>query len=89
MHRWQVLDRYLPEFGRVRSLIRFDRYHQYTVDEHTMYAIENLDEESLSELKDGQGFQDIINELKKPELLRLALLLHDVGKGVDGPNWRA
>ena len=85
MHRWQVLDCYLPEFGKVRSLIRFDRYHQYTVDEHTMYAIENLDEESLTELKDGQGFLDILNGLKKPELLRLALLLHDVGKGVDGP----
>lgn len=85
MHRWQVLDSYLPEFGKVRSLIRFDRYHQYTVDEHTMYAIENLDEGVLRDLKYGQTFLNILNGLKKPELLRLALLLHDVGKGVDGP----
>lgn len=85
MHRWQVLDSYLPEFGKVRSLIRFDRYHQYTVDEHTMYAIENLDEGVLRDLKGGNAFLDILNGLKKPALLRLALLLHDVGKGVDGP----
>ena len=85
MHRWQVLDRYMPELGKVRSLIRFDRYHQYTVDEHTMYAIENLEEDTLRKLKDGQFFLDIMSGLKKPELLRLALLLHDVGKGVDGP----
>lgn len=85
MHRWQVLDCYMPEFGKVRSLVRFDRYHQYTVDEHTMYAIENLEEETLRKLKDGQLFLNLMNGLKKPELLRLALLLHDVGKGIDGP----
>ena len=84
MHRWQVLDRYLPEFGMVRSLVRFDRPHQYTVDEHTLYAIENLEEATLAKLKDGQVFLDIIKEVEKPELLRLAILLHDVGKGVEG-----
>ena len=84
MHRWQVLDRYLPEFGKVRSLVRSDRPHQYTVDEHTLYAIENLEEATLAQLQDGQTFLDILKELEKPELLRLAILLHDVGKGVDG-----
>ena len=86
MRRWQVLDRYLPEFGKIRSLVRFDRYHQYTVDEHTMYAIENLEEATLAQLKDGPTFVDIMKGLKKPELLRLAILLHDVGKGVEGPG---
>ena len=86
MHRWQVLDRYLPEFGKVRSLVRSDRPHQYTVDEHTLYAIENLEEATLAQLKDGQIFLDILKEVEKPELLRLAILLHDVGKGVDGPG---
>ncbi len=86
MHRWQVLDRYLPEFGKVRSLVRADRPHQYTVDEHTLYAIENLEEATLAQLKDGQAFLDILKEVEKPELLRLAILLHDVGKGVNGPG---
>ena len=86
MHRWQVLDRYLPEFGKVRSLVRADRPHQYTVDEHTLYAIENLEEGTLAQLEGGQDFLEIFKEVEKPELLRLAILLHDVGKGVDGPG---
>ena len=86
MHRWQVLDFYLPEFGKIRSLVRSDRPHQYTVDEHTLYAIENLEEATLAQLEGGQDFLDIFKEIEKPELLRLAILLHDVGKGVDGPG---
>ena len=86
MHRWQVLDQYLPEFGKIRSLVRSDRPHQYTVDEHTLYAIENLEEATLAQLEGGQDFLDIFKEVEKPELLRLAILLHDVGKGIDGPG---
>ncbi len=84
MHRWQVLERYLPEFGKIRSLVRYDRPHQYTVDEHTMYAIENLEENTLAGMKDGKHFIEILSSLEKPELLRLAVLFHDVGKGMGG-----
>lgn len=86
MHSLEVLDCYLPEFSKIRSLVRYDRPHQYTVDEHTMYAIENLEEETLAEVKDGQVFIEMLNSLKKPELLRLAVLYHDVGKGIEGPG---
>lgn len=86
MHRWKVLDLYLPEFGNLRSLVKFDHYHQYTVDEHTLYAIENLEKERLEELQYGKIFINIMEEIKKPELLRLAILLHDIGKGVEGPG---
>ena len=86
MHRLEVLDCYLPEFSKIRSLVRYDRPHQYTVDEHTMYAIENLEEQTLAEVKDGQVFIELLNSLEKPELLRLAVLYHDVGKGTEGPG---
>ena len=86
MHRWQVLDCYLPEFEKVRSLVRYDRPHEYTVDEHTMYAIENLEPKTLAGMKDGKFFIEILNSLEKPELLRLAVLYHDVGKGIEGPG---
>ncbi|MDE0502867.1 MAG: HD domain-containing protein, partial [Candidatus Poribacteria bacterium] len=86
MHRLEVLDCYLPEFSKVRSLVRYDRPHQYTVDEHTMYAIENLEEQALAEVNDGQTFIEMLNSLEKPELLRLAVLYHDVGKGIEGPE---
>ena len=81
MHRWQVLDRYIPEFATIRSLVKFDYFHQYTVDEHTLYAIENLEEKTLKDIEEGQIFIDIMQEIEKPEILRLAILLHDIGKG--------
>ncbi|MFB3042090.1 MAG: [protein-PII] uridylyltransferase, partial [Candidatus Poribacteria bacterium] len=86
MHRWQVLDCYMPEFGKIRSLVRYDRPHQYTVDEHTMYALENLEEATLAKLEDGHIFLEILKSVEKPELLRLSVLLHDVGKGIEGPG---
>ena len=86
MHRLEVLDCYLPEFSKIRSLVRYDRPHQFTVDEHTMCAIENLEEQTLQEVKDGQTFIEMLNSLEKPELLRLAVLYHDVGKGIEGPG---
>ena len=79
MHRWQVLDRYIPEFATIRSLVKFDYFHQYTVDEHTLYAIENLEEKTLKDIEEGQIFIDIMQEIEKPEILRLAILLHDIG----------
>ena len=82
MHRWQVLDRYIPEFATIRSLVKYDYFHQYTVDEHTLYAIENLEEETLKDLEDGQVFIEMMQEVENPEILRLAILLHDIGKGV-------
>ena len=83
MHRWKVLESYLPEFSHLRSQFQLDGFHQYTVDEHTFYAIENLELETLTQIKDGQVFIQILNELECPELLRLAMLLHDIGKGVE------
>ena len=86
MHRWQVLDRYLPELGAIRSLVKCDPPHRYTVDEHTMYAIENLEGATLAQLKDGEAFVEILKSIEQPGLLRLAVLLHDVGKGIAGPG---
>ena len=57
-----------------------DFYHRYTVDEHSFLAIEHLHrlKESKSEL--DRRFAELLGELEQPELLYLALLLHDSGK---------
>jgi len=86
MHETGVLDRYIPEFGKVRALHRSDQFHQYTVDEHTLLAIENLDESILSAPSNLEHLLQILKSLEKPELLRLAVLLHDLGVGCDGPE---
>ncbi len=81
MHHLGVLPAYIPEFARTTCLVQFDYYHRYTVDEHTFVLLDYL--ESLSETSDPrlQEFRRIAGELKKPQILKLAILLHDVGKG--------
>jgi [protein-PII] uridylyltransferase len=81
MHQLGVLAAYIPEFARVDCLVQFDYYHRYTVDEHTFVLLDHL--EALTETQDVrlQEFRRIAQELKKPEILKLAILLHDIGKG--------
>jgi [protein-PII] uridylyltransferase len=81
MHRLGVLTAYIPEFARIACLVQFDYYHRYTVDEHTFVLLDYL--ESLRNADDPrlQEFRRIANELRKPEILKLAILLHDIGKG--------
>jgi [protein-PII] uridylyltransferase len=81
MHHLGVLSAYIPEFARTTCLVQFDYYHRYTVDEHTFVLLDYL--ESLSETSDPrlQEFHRIAGELKKAEILKLAILLHDIGKG--------
>jgi [protein-PII] uridylyltransferase len=80
MHDVGFLSRIIPEFRRISLLVRHDLYHHFTVDEHTLRAIETLDELYLSNDKHRSQFRNVFNELKEPVLLYLALLLHDVGK---------
>lgn len=81
MYRLGVLTAYIPEFARIACLVQFDYYHRYTVDEHTFVLLDHL--EALRETDDPRlhEFRRIAHELRKPEILKLAILLHDIGKG--------
>lgn len=81
MHEVGFLARFLPEFGRVSQLIQHDHYHHYTVDEHTIKAVEALDELYVSQDKQRAQLRLIFDEIPDPALLYLSLLLHDIGKG--------
>jgi [protein-PII] uridylyltransferase len=72
----------LPEFKAISCRVVRDFYHKYTVDEHTLLTIRNL-ERLLEAGPDRERFGRLLNELEKPELLILALLYHDVGKWRD------
>src|SRR6266700_5780408 len=76
-----LLGRYLPEFERIRLLIQHDLYHHYTVDEHTLRAIEALDALHHSRPAGLARLRAALNEVDDVGLLYLALLLHDLGKG--------
>ena len=81
MHEVGFLVRFVPEFGRVSLLIQHDLYHHYTVDEHTLKAVEALDELYASQDKQRAHFRLIFDEIEDTALLYLSLLLHDIGKG--------
>ena len=71
----------MPEFRAVESLVVRDYYHRYTVDEHTFRAIDAIHELKLEKKKDGsRTLANLKDELERPDLLYLALLLHDLGK---------
>lgn len=81
MHDLGLLARVMPEFGRISQLVQHDLYHHFTVDEHTLRAVEALDELHTSENKHRAHLRALFDELEDPTLLYLALLLHDIGKG--------
>ena len=82
MHETGLLGRLLPEFARVRFLAQHDFYHRHTVDEHTLTAIDALDEVARPGPDRAQGrLRQVLDEVAQPCALYLALLLHDVGKG--------
>ncbi len=81
MHEVGFLGRYLPEVNRIRLLIQHDLYHHYTIDEHTLRAVEALDELHHSKDKTLAHLQSAFEEVEDVALVYLALLLHDLGKG--------
>ncbi len=83
MHETRVLGRFIPDFGRITGHGQFDRYHCYTVDAHTVRAIDILRDFKLDE---GQFIEmplasKLMAELQRPELMFVALLFHDIAKG--------
>jgi [protein-PII] uridylyltransferase len=86
MHSLGLLTVLLPEFEAINSLVIRDYAHRFTVDEHTFVTIENLHELRKAQSKWDQGFAELLDELDQPDLLYLALLLHDTGKGTKPDN---
>lgn len=86
MHSLRLLTLLLPELKLIDSLVVRDFYHRYTVDEHSFLAIESLHRLKQSQSEWDKRYAELLGELEDPELLYLALLLHDTGKGVAGDN---
>jgi [protein-PII] uridylyltransferase len=83
MHDCGLLGRVFPEFQAISWRVVRDFYHKYTVDEHTLLTIRNLERLGSTTVPYRIRFRNVFNELAAPELLVLALLLHDVGKWRD------
>ncbi|MBF0400861.1 MAG: [protein-PII] uridylyltransferase [Magnetococcales bacterium] len=91
MNNCGVLGRYIPEFGRIIGQPQHDLFHIYTVDEHTILAVE-----ALRHIKAGKFSQELpictglMAQLDFYErgsiILYLAVLLHDIAKGRGGDH---
>jgi [protein-PII] uridylyltransferase len=82
MHDCGLLGRVFPEFQAISWRVVRDFYHKYTVDEHTLLTIRNV--ERLRDPDPSRHrYGNVLAGLANPELLVLALLLHDVGKWRD------
>lgn len=80
MHALGVLEMLVPEFHGIDALVIRDSYHRYTVDEHTFLTIENVHALRDAPQDWERRFAGLLEEIDRPELLLLALLLHDTGK---------
>ncbi len=87
MNRYGILGRYLPEFGHIVGQMQHDLFHIYTVDAHTLNLIKHLRKLKRPELAEKYPLASkLIDRLPKPELIYLAGLYHDIGKGRGGDH---
>lgn len=81
LDRSGILSQLMPELTRCRTLMPSDSAHEYTVFEHTMRVVRNLDS-----LSPGSFLGEVFSAVASPEAVYLAALLHDAGKAI--PNER-
>ncbi|MGH9360275.1 MAG: HD domain-containing protein, partial [Thermoanaerobaculia bacterium] len=86
MHETGVLGRILPEFGKLTCQVSFDGHHQFTVDEHTLRTLRELDRIECDLDYPEREFQRVLASIGDRLPLRLALLLHDIGKAGTGKH---
>ncbi len=86
MHALGLLAIVVPGIAGIDGLVVRDYLHRFTVDEHTFLAIENLHDLRQSRAKWDQRYAELLDELEQPDLLYLAILLHDTGKGLKSDN---
>jgi len=87
MARLGVLGRWIPAFAQVSGRMQFDLFHVYTVDQHTLAVLRNL--AIFASATPDERFSTahtVWPSLRKPELLLLAGLFHDIGKGRGGDH---
>lgn len=87
MNRYGVLGHYLDCFAAVTGQMQYDLFHVYTVDQHTLFVIRNL--ERFLDKDYNKAFPlaaELMTTLKNRGILYLAALFHDIAKGRGGDH---
>ncbi len=71
----------IPEFHAIRYLTPFDLYHKFTVADHSFRAISEFDNLKRNEKPECDLLRAVYEAEPRKDLVRLAILLHDIGKG--------
>lgn len=83
MHKLRVLDNYIPEFAAIKCKSQFDRYHVYTVDIHTLFALREYDRLRRGKyIEDYEVLSDISESVVNRPALVLGIMFHDIGKAL-------
>ncbi len=87
MHRYGLIGRYIPAFGRIIGQMQHDLFHVYTVDEHILTVLRNMRRFTVPAFAHEFPLASrLIAAFDKPELLYLAALFHDIAKGRGGDH---
>jgi len=87
MNRYGILGQYLPEFGRIVGQMQHDLFHTYTVDAHTLEVVKNCRRFAYPDFEERFPVSSrVARRLPKVELLYIAGLYHDIGKGRGGDH---
>ena len=85
MHQAGVLGAFLPEFGALTCMVLHDVYHIYTVDEHSLRAVQELEWLRAGKYREAVPLlTHVMRDIDRVDLLLLGMLLHDIGKGRGG-----
>lgn len=89
MHETGVLDRYLPAFARVAGRMQYDLFHVFTVDEHILHVLANVEALRAGRFEPARtDLKQAARRLDRPELIHMAALFHDIAKGRGGDHSR-
>ena len=77
----KTLTAVIPEFHAIRYLTPFDLYHKFTVDDHSFLAVREFDNLKRNDSSECSLLRRLYEQEERKDLLRLALILHDIGKG--------
>jgi len=87
MNLYGVLGLYIPSFGRIVGRMQYDLFHAYTVDEHTLFVVNNLRRFALTRFDhEYPHCSPLMQSFEKPEIAYLAGLFHDIAKGRGGDH---
>jgi [protein-PII] uridylyltransferase len=85
MQRYGVLGKYIPAFGEVVGQSQHDLFHIYTVDAHTLHVLKYMRQFTYDDVAEEFPIaSNVMKKVEKKDLLYLACIFHDIGKGRGG-----